>query len=188
MKKILLVILLFVLPARQYAFDLEAGITFGGRTVSDSEIKRVYGNGTVFFPYLALNFFGGLFIGAGYEGGYSREATIGLYNEPTKLEVTGMEYFVGYEYKIKIISPYLKIGYGSYTYKQTIDSPYVRGFGVDKKKSAISIGGGLRFFLLKYLFLAAEVKYIPLKVKPYDQEVDLGGLRYSAGAGLKFMF
>ncbi len=188
MKKIFLGIFLLVLPAGQYAFDLEVGITFGGRTVKDSEIKRVYGNGTVFFPYLALNVFEGLFIGAGYEGGYSRETKIGLYNEPTTLEVTGIEFFVGYEYKIKIISPYLKIGYGSYTYKQTIESRYVWAFPVDAKKSAISIGGGLKFFPFKYIFLAAEARYVPLKVKPYDKEVDLGGLRYSGGAGFRFIF
>jgi len=188
MKKILFVILLLVLPRGQYAFDLEAGMTFGARTVSDPEIKSVYGSGRVFFPYLALNVFEGFFIGAGYEGGFSKEATIGLYNEPTTLKVSGLEFFIGYEHKIKIISPYLKIGYGSYTYKQTIESVPLMAFPVDGMKSAVSIGGGIKFFPFKYIFLAAEVKYIPLKVKPYDQEVDLGGLRYSVGAGFRFVF
>jgi len=37
-------------------------------------------------------------------------------------------------------------------------------------------------------FLAGEVKYIPLKVKPYEDEVDLSGIRCSGGIGYTFKF
>jgi hypothetical protein len=36
------------------------------------------------------------------------------------------------------------------------------------------------------LYLGAEVKYVQLKVMPFDIKVDLGGLRYLLGLGLKF--
>ena len=38
------------------------------------------------------------------------------------------------------------------------------------------------------LYLSGEVKYVPLKVKPFDEEVDLGGLRYLLGLGYAFKF
>ena len=50
------------------------------------------------------------------------------------------------------------------------------------------MGGGLKFYPLENLFVAAEVRYIPLKVKPYEYEVDLGGIRYLAGLGFRFEF
>jgi hypothetical protein len=36
------------------------------------------------------------------------------------------------------------------------------------------------------LFLAAEIKYVPLQVKPEDVEIDLGGWRLAAGIGCTF--
>lgn len=189
MKKVIFLLTFLILfPAGQYAFDLEAGAIFGSRTVNDSEIKNTYGNGTFFFPYLALNLWKGLFVGAGYEGGYSKEAKIGLYEESSTLKVIGIEFFIGYELKIKVISPFIKVGYGSFSYKQTIQSPYVKDYKVDDKKTTLTIDGGVKFYPVKNLFLAAEVKYVPLKVKPYEEEVDLGGLRYGGGIGFAFNF
>lgn len=187
MKKIILVITFLILfPIRQYAADFDLGIFYGQRTVNDSDIKNIYGNGTVYFPYLAINVWKGIIIGGGYEGGYSRDGKIGLYNESTSLRVLGVEFFVGYQLRIKIVSPYIRIGYGSFSYKQTIDSPYVGDYKVDHKKSTVIISGGLKFYLIKNLFLAGEVKFVPLKVKPFEEEVDLGGMRYLAGIGFTF--
>jgi hypothetical protein len=39
---------------------------------------------------------------------------------------------------------------------------------------------------LKSLFLAAEIKCVPLKGKPLTDEVDLGGMRLAAGIGYTF--
>jgi hypothetical protein len=36
------------------------------------------------------------------------------------------------------------------------------------------------------LHIFLEAKYVPLKVKPFDEEVDLSGLRLALGAGYSF--
>jgi hypothetical protein len=49
------------------------------------------------------------------------------------------------------------------------------------------MGGGLSFFLLSNsLCLNAEFKHVPLKVKPFDIEVDLSGIRFMVGIGYRF--
>lgn len=187
MKKIVLIVTFLILFAvEQYPVDINLGLFYGQRTVNDSDIRNTYGNGSVYFPFVALNIWKGITIGGGYEGGYSRDGEIGVYKESTSLRVTGAEFFIGYKLRTKIISPYLKIGYGSFSYKQTIDSPYLGEYKVDHKKTTMTVGGGLKFYPLKNLFLAAEIKYVPLKVKPYEYEVDLGGMRYLAGIGFTF--
>ena len=189
MKKTMLgMTFLLLFPSGQFAIDFDVGIFYGSRTVNDSDIKNIYGNGMVYFPYLAIIVGKGIIIGGGYEGGYSKDGKIGLYNESTSLKVTGVEFFIGYQLKIKIVSPYIKIGYGAFSYKQTIDSPYVGEYKVDHKKTTMIIGGGLKFYPIKNLFLAVEIKFVPLKVKPYEYEVDLGGLRYSGGIGYTLKF
>lgn len=138
----------------------------------DAEIKNVYGDGFVYFPFAEI-VWKGIIVGGGYEGGYSRNGTIGLFKEAPTLKVSGYEVFIGYQFKIKIIALYLKIGYASCAYKQTIQSSYLAEFKVDHKKTMALTAAGLRIFPLKNLFLAGELKYVPLKVKPYEEEVDL---------------
>jgi opacity protein-like surface antigen len=122
-------------------------------------------------------------LGAGYEGGYSKAGKIGIYQEPSTLKVNGFEVYIGYALKIGSFSPYIKIGCGSYSYKQTIDSPYLSDFRVDGNKSTFSGSGGIKFYPIKNIFLAIEVRYVPLKVKPLEEEVDLGGMRFLGGVG-----
>jgi hypothetical protein len=168
------------------AIHVEAGALFGTRSVNDADIKAVYGNGTVFFPYAAVYLWEGLFVGAGYEGGYSKSGKIGIYEESTTLKVTGMEFFAGCQFSVGMVSPFLRAGYGSYSYKQVIDSPYHTGGGVDKTKGTVVLAGGLKLILSGNFFLAGEVRSVPLKVMLYEDEVDLGGTRFTAGMGLKF--
>jgi hypothetical protein len=188
MKKIVALSMLFAFAAGSAlgAIHFEAGIRAGTRTVSDAAIKSVYGNGTVYYPYVAVHPWKGLFVGVGYEGGYSRSGTIGLYGEPTTLSVTGFEVFAGYEIMFGTVAPFIKAGYGSYSCKQTVDSPYVADYEVDTVKGALVIGGGLKIFVSDKFFLSGEARLVPLKIKPYDTEVDIGGMRYTAGIGVKF--
>lgn len=183
MKKIIFCISgILCLSAGLHAIHFEAGFFYGQRTVNDTDIKNIYGNGAIYFPCVGI-IWKGLILGGGYEGGYSRDGEIGMFNEATTLSVTGLEFFIGYQVKLKMTAPYVKVGYGSYSYKQTIESLYLGEFKVDHKKSAITVSGGLKIHPLKNLFLAGEVKYVPLKVKPFDEEVDLSGLRLMAGIG-----
>lgn len=165
--------------------NFEIGFYFGSRSVASTEIKDVYGNGTIYFPEIAF-IWHGIILGGGYEGGYTRNGKIGIYQEPATLKVTGLEFFLGYEYRIKQFSPYLKIGYGLYSYKQTVDSPYVSDYKIDGNKGTITLAGGLKVYPLKNIFISGELRYVPLKVKPYTEEVDLSGLRIKGGIGVRF--
>jgi len=185
MKKSFALIMAFlILPTAVYAIDFSFGFHAGMRTVSDSDIKTVYGNGLCYFPYAAVNVFKGFTIGGGYEFGYSREGTIGIYNEATTLKVTGIQAFVGYQYSISVVTPYVFVGFGSFSYKQTVESPAAQT--VDATKSTFFVAGGIKVYPMKNIYISAEVKYVPLKVKPYEDEVDLGGLRLMGGLGFTF--
>ncbi len=168
------------------AIRLEIGILGGTRTVNSADIKAVYGNGAVFYPYLAVHPWKGLFIGAGYEGGYSRKGTIGIFAEPTTLRIVGAEVFAGYQIQARNVSPYVRVGYARYSYRQTIDSPHIGDRAADGNKWGPTFGGGLKLSLSGALFVGGEIRFVPLKVKPFEDEVDLGGMRYTAGLGLKF--
>jgi opacity protein-like surface antigen len=164
---------------------IEVGLSFGLRTLNNSELKDVYGSGTNFFPTVTLTW-KGLMIGGGYEAGFKKDGLIGIYQEPAELSVKGGEIFAGYELKLRTVAPYAKIGLGFYSYKQVVDSEYVSEYPVDGNKTGLIVAGGIKYFPLKRLFISAEVKYGSLKVKPYDVEIDLGGLRLNGGLGFSF--
>jgi opacity protein-like surface antigen len=187
MKKILAIVAcLAFMMVGAWATEISLGFQAGLRTVSNSEIKDTYGNGMCYFPYLAVNIWNGFTVGAGYEFGYSRDGKIGLYDEATTLKVSGMEAFVGYQYATDIVTPYVFVGFGSFSYKQTVESQYAQT--VDATKSTFFFAGGIKISPIKSVFISAEVKYVPLKVTPIEDEVDLGGLRITGGIGFSFGF
>lgn len=181
-KAILFLILAGVLALALPAVKFDAGLLYSARTVSDDEIQDVYGNGGVFSPFAAVNVWQGLSLGLSYEGGYSREGRIGLYQEDSSLKVGGVEFFALYRRDFGKLSPYAKLGIGSYSYQQVVSGVTK----VDDSKMAPSLAAGLRYAATKGLFLAAELKYVPLKVNPLGEEVDLSGLRFGAGVGYTF--
>ncbi len=170
------------------AVEIQPAFYYGGRTVADAAIKEAYGNGTVYVPCLSVKAWKGLLVGFGYEGGYKKDATLGVYQEPATLKTSGFELFLGYEFRVGRFAPYLKLGVGRYSYSQTIESAFVGNIKVEETKSVMTAGGGLRFYPLgeSGLFLSGEFKYVPLKVQPYDIEVDLGGFRILGGVGFSF--
>ena len=181
-KTITFAILLGLLTLGLQAVKLDVGFLYGSRSVKDADIKEVYGNGSAYYPYLAVTVWKGLAFGLGYEGGYDRDGKIGLYQEDSNFKVSGMEFFAAYRLEFGKLSPYLKLGFGSYAYKQSV-SNVVK---VDDKKSALNLAVGIRYYVTPGLFLAAEAKYVPLKVKPLEEEVDLSGMRLAAGVGYTF--
>jgi opacity protein-like surface antigen len=178
-----------VLCASARAVEVFGGVQAGLRTVSDPEIKNVYGNGLVFFPNLAVNLWKGVFVGAGYELGYSRSGTIGLFEEETTLKVSGFEFFAGYQMPLGMVTPYILGGVGMFSYKQTVDSPAAQDVDDSQVTFLVALGAKVhpvpRF---KSVFLVFEFKYIPLSVKPLDESVDLGGMRLTGGLGFSFGF
>jgi hypothetical protein len=182
MKKLLILSIALLAALSLPAIDLDLGLQLGLRTASGT-IQDTYGGGMVFFPSLKLNVWKGLGIGLGYELGYKKDAKIGLFQENSTLKVSGFEAFAAYEFVTGKLAPYARLGIGSYAYSQKVESEFVPD--VDESKVAVSLGAGVKYLLDK-LFLSAELKYVPLKVKPLDEEVDLGGLRLLAGVGYAF--
>ena len=186
MKKVICALLLgSTIVVAASAIDLDLGVRYGLRTVSDATIKSTYGNKMIIYPFIAVNVWKGLTIGAGYETGYSASGQVGIFQENSTLKVGGFEVFVAYQLQLGGIVPYVSLGYGSYSYSQTIDSPYANQ-KVDASKSTFIFAGGLKVYPLKALFLAGEIKFVPLTVTPLETAVDLGGMRITIGAGFTF--
>ena len=76
---------------------------------------------------------------------------------------------------------------GYYSYKQDIESEFIRN-SVDHTKWTNVFAGGLILNLSRGLYLSAEVKTVPLRVMPFDREVDLSGVRVVGGIGSSFNF
>lgn len=177
-------IALIILVPKMPAFNFSAGAFYGLRTVNEEELNRVYGSGGVYFPFVEINPWKGLMIGGGYEGGYSRDGEIGIFQEKSHLKIDGYELYLGWQFELGAAVPYLKVGYGYYSYKQTIESAFLEQYKVDDHAQTLVFGGGVKVYPFRNFFLAIEFKYVPLKVQPYEPEVDLGGLRIMAGLGI----
>ncbi len=183
---ILLILILFTTQLLQ-ASKLEFGLRYGMRKVADVVIKEVYGDGYVYNPYIRWmphHFFA---FEVAYEGGYAKEAPIGLFEENSTLSVTGWEICMVLHYRFNRFDPYVRFGYANYQYKQEIDSEFIRQ-QVDHRKATSLIAGGLKVELYKGLNFGGEVKYSPMKVQPFEVEVDLSGLRYLLSLSYEFNY
>ena len=164
----------------------EAGCWGGYRTIKDEMLRTVYGNGLVYSPYLSLAVSRSLRIGAEYEGGYVKEARIGLFADPSKLDVRGFHVFIQYGERTGRLQPYLKVGAGVFAYQLDIDTPPLSAVRVDSTDVSFFFGAGMRAVPVKRLFLMTELKYAALWADPFDDRVDLGGLRVLLGIGIGF--
>jgi hypothetical protein len=165
--------------------QIEIGFLAGLRTLNNADLKSVYGNGFIFFPSITL-IWRGIIFGGGYETGFKKNGLIGIYQEPAQLTVNEPEIYAGYQLTLNKFAPYLKLGWGFYSYKQVVNSPYVSNYPVNGKKSGLIFAAGFKFYPIKRMFISAEIKYGALKVKPYDQVVDIGGMRLNGGLGICF--
>jgi hypothetical protein len=166
------------------ATEINLGANLGYRQLKDPEMGKIYGDGFVydlFARYFPLEKYG---IELSYEGGYKREALIGLYQEDSRLTVGGIQLAGVFRYPVWKLAPYFKFGVGYFSYRQNIESEFVR-FKVDHHKWTTVVGLGVTLDITGGLFLSAEVKYVPLQVQPFDIPVDLGGMRYLIGLGFR---
>jgi hypothetical protein len=189
MKKI--VILLFlILFSVQFgnAALFTLGFNAGYRYLKDPILEEIYGDGYVFEPYFRYTLPRYVTLELAYEGGYKRSGTVGLFQENSTLTVTGFQ-LAGIVpipiFRIPRLTTYFKFGVAYYFYKQEIDSEFVRQ-QVDHTKWTTVIGGGLNIRLSKGLSMSVEVKSVPLRVRPFDINVDLGGIRILLGIGYQF--
>jgi len=179
---LLLVLVLTPLAAR--AVTLRAGVHLGTRTVNDAKVKNAYGDGFVKLPYLQISLSRHFFLGLAYEGGYKKDGRLGVYNDPAVLTLRGLDLTLGYELRAKWAAAYLQAGYGLCEYRQSIPTtPFSSAHPVNHRQSTAVAAVGVRLYPEKFFYLTAEAKYVPLKVRPYDATVDLGGWRLLAGLG-----
>jgi hypothetical protein len=186
-KLVLLLFLCVIFVQSSQATQVSLGINYGFRHVEDGVIQSTYGNGAVYVPYLRLVPLRNIGIEVAYEGGYKQSGTVGIYEENSTLSVTGWE-FSGILYlPIRPLMGYIKVGMAYYSYKQDIESDFIRA-PVDHNKWTNVFGAGVNLMIAKGLYLSAEVKTVPLRVLPFDREVDLSGVRVVGGIGYSFNF
>jgi hypothetical protein len=190
MKKwIILMPLIFLSVQIGSAAQFSLGLNGGYRNLDDPTLGEIYGDGYVFEPYVRYSFAGGSYaLELAYEGGYKKSAPIGRFQENSTLSVNGVQLagIVRIPFlRARNINTYFKVGIAYYFYKQDIDSEFVRQ-KVDHNKWTTVLGAGMSLYLFRGVFLTAEVKSIPLRVKPFDINVDLGGTRILFGIGYQF--
>jgi len=177
---------LAAVPAPASTLTLRGGITAGIRALDDAGMRTAYGQVYVFCPFLEIGLASGWTAGIAYEAAASQTGTLGLYEAAARFRMTGLEVTAGYERGFGPFAAYARAGYGLYHYEQTVDDDFARDYPIDHNASTIVIAGGIKFSPWRFLFLSAGAKYVPLKVKPYDVSVNLGGWRLLAGIGLAF--
>jgi opacity protein-like surface antigen len=173
-----------ILAQFNFADDIVLGVQLGYRQIKDPGLNDIYGHGLVYDSY--MNYFPVSNYGLefAYEGGYKRDAPLGLFQEDSTLSISGFQLCGVLRYPIRKLIPFLKAGIGYFSYRQDIQSEFTR-LKVDHHKWTTILGGGIRFNVSKGLFISAEIKHIPLKVQPFEIPVDLGGWRVLAGVGYR---
>ncbi|MGD0781369.1 MAG: hypothetical protein ABSA30_00770 [Candidatus Aminicenantales bacterium] len=177
-------LLLLALGGACQALTLEAGLLWGMRSLKNADLNAVFGTGTAFSPYAALRITPGGSIGISYETGFSRQAPVGLFNDLFHLQVSVAEIFFRQEWQVGAVSPYIKIGPGVAFYKINIDSPYLKAYDSHGSDISFSMAAGAKVKLGARIFLCGEIKYGALWLDPFDDKVDLGGIRAQVGVGI----
>lgn len=180
------ILLTFLLVSCAEPLSLDLALFGAFRTVGSRQIREVYGNGYAAAPFLGVRVLDGLSLALGYEFGYCRSGEIGLYKEKTDLSVRGWEVFALWKILDRRWAPYIKAGLAGLSYRQTIESSFPLFLQAKGRKTSLLFGAGVRAKLAAGLFGFIEAHYIPLKVKPFDIEVDLGGWRFGLGLGTSF--
>jgi len=186
MKK-LIILLFFITFLFQFtqAAGFGAGINAGILKFKKEDTKDLYGSKFIYTPYLKLIIHRGLALELSYEAGYKNKV-LNIYDEEeSTLKITGINICAVYRFPIIKIIPYLKVGYARYNFKQEIENN-ISNYRLEDHKSTIIVGGGVNLGLLGGFYLNAEITYTPLKIKPFDQEMDFKGMRFLAGVGWQF--
>ncbi len=180
----LMFLLSCLLPAKtSFEFDVSANY----RDMSASTVKDNYGAGIIFVPVLEIKVFKGFYLGASYDFGYSKSATIGYFQENSTLKINSWDLFISYHFGGKSFVPYLKAGAGFSKYDQDIESEVITPKTVSESKTGWMAGVGFKYFFGKTLYLKGEVRYSPFKVDgANDSQIDIGGIKTGLGLGIKF--
>lgn len=185
MKRLVVLIMLFLLPAGLMAGGMFGELGIGYRTLADSNLSDVYGSG-------AMNFTLGLGIKVGHpftvviESGYYRNGgkTTGLQENTTlsyiPFMVKGRYNFVAGEG----LEPYVGLGLGYIAYSIKNESEALQD--VNKGSFGLEAEAGVYFRIQEGVGLVAKAGYLYSKAKPFDVDRNIGGLLFSAGVRVKF--
>jgi hypothetical protein len=175
-----------LLAVSSQAMDLRIDGSLNWRRLNDAKIRSVYGNGVSFTSGFELTNRSGWAAGLRFESAQYREGVLGLSASKARFRLMGLEATAGRELRLGIFGLYARAGLGLYYYKQTVDYVYVQDYKVDRLALGGVIAAGIRAYLFRFLYFTADAKYVILPVKPYDQSVDLSGIRLGGGLGLRF--
>lgn len=187
LKFLMLLFLSLIVVQTAAATQLILGLNYGYRHVEDGLIQDTYGSGFVYVPYLRVTPLRSIGFEVAYEGGYKKGGIVGIYEENSTLSVSGWEFSGVLYLPIRPLVGYIKLGMAYYSYKQDIESDFIR-LPVDDKKWTSVFGIGAHLSIMKGLYVSFEVKTVPLKVVSFDREVDLSGVRVVGGLGYSFNF
>jgi len=178
----------FVLTAASAAeaMTLQAQLTYGSRKIRDDRIRSVFGETSVVGFSLQAHLGKHLFAGFGVEHAVRMNGVIGAYLNPAEFQLRGLDLFGGLEYGTKVVAFSVKAGLGIYAYRLTVqNNPFTAAYPVDRIDPGGMAAASLKIFPVSMIFLVGEAKYVYLRVKPYEDRVDLSGLRLSAGIGIR---
>lgn len=194
MKKLILIAILltgfFLVNAQEEkkpCLDNKISITFGVgmRNFSDDLYKDVYEDAAMTYSVdLAIRVWNQLEIFA-HTDYMEKDGKTTFTNEDTNLKIIPLE--LGARYLLPVskscsakIYPYVGLGGGYYMIKEETP-PSMED--TDEKRIGFFVEGGLRFYLMKSIFIDAKVKNVFLKS---ENDIKLGGFAYMGGIGLSF--
>ncbi len=163
---------------KKFSIYLGAGI----RNVTENKYEEVYGENNISFSadiglkiYRSLE----LFLHTDY---FKADGELTFSKENTTLKIIPVELGIRFILGNNIIRPYVGAGMGYYIYKE---ENYIGT--IDKNKIGFLAEGGIRFFVIKPLFIDLKLKYISLNVKnDENSNIQLGGISYMGGIGISF--
>lgn len=172
-------------PCEPKSFSITVGA--GVRNFSNDDFKEVYdGTPMVYSVDIAMRIMKSLevFLHTDY---LSIDGKTTFTQEDTTLKITPVE--LGARFLVvsknpckQKLFPYLGAGVGYYMIKEEFQegAPIEP---VDEKRVGFFAEGGLRFYLIKSVFIDAKLKYIGLKS---ENSIQMGGFAYMGGVGFSF--
>ncbi len=174
-----------LLAVSAQAMDLRLDGSLSWRRLNDAKIRNTYGEGVAFTSGFELTTRAGWALGLRFESAASRKGMLGLSASEARFRLMGLEATAGRELRLGAFGLYARAGLAVSHYKQTVDYIYVQDYKVNRLALGGVIAVGVRAYLFRFLYFTADAKYVVLPVKPYDQSVDLSGIRLGGGLGLR---
>jgi len=152
---------------------------YGTFAPSDAIFKEVYGSGSVMGGELRFRLSGGFSLSL--NGGYfKKKGALTVTGDETTMTMFPLEAMLVYHVLSGSLMPYVGAGGAFCRYTEENAIGKVEGWG-----TGFAVCGGVTF-RLGPLGLDARAKYTSMKIKPLEDEANLGGLTLSVGAGFVF--